>query len=535
MREPAPLVMIGLDAVDGSELQKLMGAGGLPNLSKLMRQGQFRELYNEAPGLLSSVWRSFVNGLPVGEHGWYFRKMWRPDRGRFETADPTWLRLEPFWRHLCGGTYRLAIIDVPHAPPAPRQGFPGIYLNGWQCHDYAPPAATPQELWRELEARFGRPRLTAERYGRQTRASLLELRAQVIQSADQIGEIAAWLLGRERCDLLLIVLGAGHRAGHYLWDTSQIDETALSERDRDLLGNALGEVYAACDRAVGRIVEAAPSGSRIAVFALHGMGPNPGWIERFSDILTLLHDDRDRRRPHVSLRASLRRAVRSPIAMRTARLLPGTLHRQLGKFWSARMFDWKETRFFALPSDVGGLVRFNLQGREPEGIVRQGAEFDGLCDELVDALCALEDVETGEPIIAAVDRTDEMVGIDAPFRHVLPDLTAHWAGRRLGDSIGVRSRRCGELVWERGQKLTSGRSGNHRLRGWLLTAGAGIVPGAAPAASTLDLVPSIFHVLGAALPPEIASRPFAPLLGPQRASPGAQPGGQQRHKVGAAD
>ena len=83
------------------------------------------------------------------------------------------------------------------------------------------------------------------------------------------------------------------------------------------------------------------------------------------------------------------------------------------------MFDWSQTRFFALPSDVGGLVRFNLQGREPEGIVRQGAEFDGLCDELIDALCSLEDVETGEPIIAAVDRTDDVVGLDAPFRHVL--------------------------------------------------------------------------------------------------------------------
>ena len=534
MREAAPLVMIGLDAVDGSELQKLMGAGELPNLRKLMRRGQCRELYNEAPGLLSSVWRSFVNGLPVGEHGWYFRKMWRPDRGRVEAADPTWLRLEPFWQHLCGGPYRVAIIDVPHAPPPPP-GFPGIYLSGWQCHDYAPPAASPQELWRELEARFGRPRLTAERYGRQTRASLLDLREQVIQSTDQIGEIAAWLLGRERCDLFLVVLGAGHRAGHYLWDSSQIDHAVLSERDRDLLANALGEVYAACDRAVGRIASAAPSGSRIAVFALHGMGPNLGWVDRFSDILTLLHGDRDRRGRHVSLRGPLRRAVRSPVAMRTASLLPGTLHRQLGKFWSARMFDWSQTRFFALPSDVGGLVRFNLKGREPEGIVRQGAEFDGLCDELIDALCALEDVETGEPIIAAVDRTDDVAGLDAPFRHVLPDLTAHWAGRSLGDSIGVRSRRCGELVWKRGQKLTSGRSGNHRLRGWLLTAGAGIVPRAAPAASTLDLVPSIFHVLGAALPPDIAARPFEPLLGPQRPSAGAQPGGQQRHKVGGAD
>jgi predicted AlkP superfamily phosphohydrolase/phosphomutase len=535
MRGNAPVVMIGLDAVDGFELQKRIAAGGLPNLRKLMHHGQFRELYNEAPGLISSVWRSFANGLPVGEHGWYFRKLWRPDRGRIEVADPTWLRLEPFWQHLCGGPHRLAIIDVPHAPPAPPQGFPGIYLSGWQCHDHVTPGAAPRELWRELEARFGRPRLTTECYGPQSKASLLELRAQVLQSVDQIGDIAAWLLERERYDLFLIVLGAGHRAGHYLWDTSQIEEADLSARDRDRLANALGEVYAACDRAVGRIVGAAPSGSRVAAFALHGMGPNPGWIDRFSDILTLLHRDRDRRRPRMSLRASVRRTVRAPSVMRATRLLPSRLHRRLGHFWSARMFDWKHTRFFALPSDVSGLVRFNLQGREPKGTVRQGAEFDRLCDELIDELCALEDVETGEPIIAQVDRTDHVVGFDAPFRHVLPDLTARWAGRPLGDSIGVRSRRCGELVWERGQKLTSGRSGNHRFRGWLLTAGAGTAPGTTPAASALDLVPSIFHVLGAALPPDIASRPFEPLLGPQRASPGARPGGQQRHKFGGAD
>jgi predicted AlkP superfamily phosphohydrolase/phosphomutase len=528
MREATPLVMIGLDAVDGAELQRLMVAGELPNLRNLMHHGQFRELYNEAPGLLSSVWRSFVNGLPVGEHGWYFRKMWRPDRGRLEMADPRWLRLEPFWQHLCGGPFRLAIIDVPHAPPAPPHGFPGVYLSGWQCHDYASLAASPQELWREIEARFGRPRLCPERYGPQSKASLLELRAQVLQSVDQIGDIAAWLLGRERYDLFLIVLGAGHRAGHYLWDTSQIEQAGLSERERALLANALGEVYAACDRVVGRIVGAAPSGSRIAAFALHGMGPNPGWIDRFSDILTLLHGDRHRRRPRMSLRAAVRRTVRAPSVMRATRLLPSRLHQPLGNFWSARMFDWKRTRFFALPSDVGGLVRFNLQGRELKGIVRRGVEFDRLCDELVEALCALEDVETGEPIIAAVDRTDEVVGFDATFRDVLPDLAAHWAGRPLGDSIGVRSRRWGELVWERGQKLTSGRSGNHRLRGWLLTAGSGIVPGTAPAASTLDLVPSIFHVLGAAPPPDIASRPFEPLLGPQGHHP-------ERSRAGSSD
>jgi predicted AlkP superfamily phosphohydrolase/phosphomutase len=540
MREHVPLVMIGLDAVDGFEVRRLVGAGGLPNLGKLMRRGQFRQLYNEAPGLIGSVWRSFINGLPVGEHGWYYRKIWRPDLGRVEMAAPSWLRLEPFWQHLCGGPYRLAIIDVPCAPSGAAARLSRHLSQRLQCHDQAPPASTPQELWRELEVRFGRPRLMAERYGRQTEASLLQLRAQAIDAAGQIGEIAAWLLGREHCDLLLVVLGAGHRAGHYLWDTSQIDETARGPQDRDLPAAALDEVYAACDRAVGRIVGAAPSGSRIAAFALHGMGPNPGWTDnRFSDILALLHGDQTRRRASVSLRGQIRRAVRSPMVMRATRLMPGALHRRFGRVWSARMFDWKRTRFFDLPADVCGYVRINLRGREPEGTVRQGAPFDALCEELAEELLSLEDLETGESIVAAVDRIDQMVAPDTPFRHVLPDLAVHWAGRPLGSSIGVRSLRHGELVWERGEKLASGRSGNHRPEGWLVTAGPRIMPGAAPAASTLDLVPAIFHVLGAPPPPEIASWPFEPLLGEPagagRTSPGAQPGGQQRRKVRAAD
>ena len=232
-------------------------------------------------------------------------------------ADPSWLRLEPFCKHLCGYSHKSAIIDAPHAPPVPPAGFRGVYLNGWQCHDHAEPAAAPQELWRELEVRFGGPKLTAERYGPQSETSLLELRAEAIAAAGQIGEIAAWVLGRERCDLAMIVLGAGHRAGHYLWDTSQIDEFALALRRRELLAGALREVYAACDRAVGRIASAAPSGSRIAVFALHGMGPNSGWTERFSEILGLLHGNRAKSTANARLRGQIRRAC--PIAGRDAR------------------------------------------------------------------------------------------------------------------------------------------------------------------------------------------------------------------------
>ena len=44
--------------------------------------------------------------------------------------------------------------------------------------------------------------------------------------------------------------------------------------------------------------------------------------------------------------------------------------------------DWARTRAFSLPSDMTAYVRVNLKGREPEGVVAAGHEYEALCDEL---------------------------------------------------------------------------------------------------------------------------------------------------------
>jgi len=79
--------------------------------------------------------------------------------------------------------------------------------------------------------------------------------------------------------------------------------------------------------------------------------------------------------------------------------------------------DWPRTRAFAMGL---GFIYVNLAGREPQGIVRPGDEYDRLCTDIGAGLAALVDAPTGAHPVARVHRRDEMYSGYDP--EVVPDL-----------------------------------------------------------------------------------------------------------------
>lgn len=504
----APIVMVGLDAADSVLVDRLVAEGAMPNLAVLRRQGCSLRLEPRPPAFLSMVWPSLINGTPVTRHGWYFNKVWNPDRMRLEHVGRGWLPQEPFWMPLARAGGRAAILDVPFAP-APEPGFGGLFLTGWQCHDDAAHGSEPRGLWRELAGRFGRPALGPEMFGPQTVASLRRLARELLAATRQMGELAASLLERERPDLLITVLGGTHRGGHYLWDLSQVDTRGLDAGTRAELGGALRAIYAAADEALGRILAAAPAGARVIAFALHGMAPNDGWADRFPALVDLVRGGGGKAAGGLVYR--LKRAVPWSLAREITSRLPQAVTHRLVPLWSARMHDWSRTRWFGLPVDVNGYLRINLRGRDAGGIVEPGAEYERLCGELEAAFLSLETLEGGQKVVAALDRTDELAP-GAEARRYLPDLVARWGTVRAMETGGVRLPGVGKIGWQPGTPLVSGRSGNHVGRGWLTAAGPGIAPGVAPGSHDVCDVPAtVLRWLGLAAPAGLTGRPIPAL------------------------
>ena len=512
MPSQIPAVLIGLDATEITYIEELLAAGRLPNLQRLRDRGCSGQLQTSPPDFLSMVWPSFHSGSRLSQHGWYFNKLWRYERQRLEYASSDWLPQQPFWDSI-DPSFRLALLDIPFAPQPPAS-INGVFLNGWQNHDDFGRYSYPTGLLRDLTSRFGRPVLQPEWFGHQSAASLDRLREEMLGADEQFGRLNADLLADGDWDLFVSVFGGAHRGSHYLWDLSQIDAEGLQPEQLARLERANADLYESSDRALGRIMDALPDPARIMVFALHGMGSNPGWSEYFGRIVAQIHNGGSGEEGKPGIVYRLKKALPWKLARQITTRLPTAVNHAVVPIWSRRMHDWSTTRFFALPLDLNGYVRINLRGREDEGIVERGAELEELYAELEEAFLSFKDIATGKPFASAVRKVDDLVGADAPSRDVLPDLVVCWNDISALESDGVRSPTFGEVRWGRGAKFPSGRSGNHLGRGWFVAAGTGIEPGRCETVhDTVDLLPTAYSWIGAEPPPHFEGQPIPELVG----------------------
>jgi predicted AlkP superfamily phosphohydrolase/phosphomutase len=493
-----PVVVIGIDTADIDRVDRLVDEGRMPRLAALRSAGLCGRVEPWPPGFFDMVWPSFNTGRPLAEHGWYYGKLWLPERMHLEFTRPDWLPQDPFWARLPATEYRVGLVDVPFAP-LPGRELQGVYINGWQCHDGTIDHVAPHGLRRELTSRFGRPiQPRVDPFGPQSAARFRSIRDAAIAATAQIAAICRWLLAREPFDLFVVVLGGAHRAGHYAFDLSQIDASALDPSARAGLSAALDDVYAACDAAVGEIAQAAPAGARVMACALHGMGRESGWSEQFPRLLASIAGDGEPATAARGLLYRLKSRVPPGLVRRAREMVPDAWCNAVIPLWSRRMHDWSRTRFFALPSDLGGFLRINLRGRERLGVVEPGAEYDALCDMLTEAFLSLRDIESGAAVVDSVDRVDRLVGPKAPARPWLPDLVVNWGPLAARDLVGVRSAGHGEVRWQRDWRMSSGRSGNHRPTGWFVATGPGIAAGVSNKARRAeDLAHMISAWLGA--------------------------------------
>ncbi len=237
-----------------------------------------------------------------------------------------------------------------------------------------------------------------------------------------------------------------------------------------MLGTALSDVYAAVDAALGRIVQALPADADLIVLSPVGMDVNTSRADMLPEMLEAILNP-ERRSPGRSSIWWLRAALPSGLRARAAALLPERLALDLTARLELRGVDWSTTVAFAHPAENQGYVRFNVRGRERDGIVAP-EEVDDLAVRIADGLLTFRDLD-GHRAVASVERVADRFG-DGARADLLPDLVVRWTDRPATTVKGVTSDRFGTVL-RRG--VGSGRSGNHTEGdAWAL-----VVPGASRA------------------------------------------------------
>jgi predicted AlkP superfamily phosphohydrolase/phosphomutase len=458
---------------------------------------------------VGSTWPSLYTGVSPARHGHHSLVQLRP--GTYELyrpQDEDLVHAPPFWERLSEGGLRSAILDVPLSRLSPR--LRGVQTVEWGAHDALYGfRAQPAALAGEIAARFGAhplgPACDAER---RTPAAWRDFVERLLRGVALKRELTSFVLARERFDFALQVFTEAHCAGHQAWHLHDAAHPAHDPALAAAVGDPLRRVYEALDAAVGELARSAPDAA-LVVLAGHGMSWWYGAQFLLRDVLVRL-----------GVTTPLAPPPRSP-RERAAELagdawlaLPAGVRRALGplkrRVWRAHEapaapslgVDAAASRCFPVSNGlaVGG-IRLNLAGREPQGVLRAGAEADAFCRELAADLLALRDERTGRALVRAVHRTQELWRGERLGD--LPDLLVAWSddaptgSTALANGRAARVRATSPKLGVLEAANAYGRTGEHRAEGFFAARGPGIRPGRlARTVSTMDFAPTFCARLG---------------------------------------
>lgn len=173
--------------------------------------------------------------------------------------------------------------------------------------------------------------------------------------------------------------------------------------------------------------------------------------------------------------------------------------------------DWARSVAYMLdrgPAVEGRRIRLNVRGREPQGIVEMGEEYDRLREHISAGLLALRD-DAGLPVVSRVYRREELYA--GPHVEEGPDLVVVFADdvAEFSSFPGIPGNaHDGPITFP----ITSGKSGNHRREGIFLACGEAISRGKNVAADIVDLAPTVLHLLGLPIPRDVDGRVLDEIL-----------------------
>src|SRR5690606_34219607 len=175
-------------------------------------------------------------------------------------------------------------------------------------------------------------------------------------------------------------------------------------------------VYVAVDAAMAAAWEAAGDDVLVMAVAGHGMGPLRHASWNLPEMLDLLGYGRGPARRAASgervaktgfwrmLKARLPGWLQYAIKAR----LPQRWQDELLFRWYAGDRDWQGWRAFAVPNnDTVGAIRVSVRGRDKDGRVAPGAEYEAILADLTAALRELTDPVSGRPVVLEVTRLHE--------------------------------------------------------------------------------------------------------------------------------
>lgn len=512
------VIVLGLDGATFDLIIPWAEEGKLPNMKTLLAEGMHGKLLSTNPAHSAAAWTSFATGKNPGNHGVYSFRERSYTRDDFVSAKSR--KCKAFWTLLSEAGSSVGVINVPITyPPEEVNGY---MVSGLDTPSEESDYTFPQSLKGELAAGIGRYIIeadTTDMYVISNDKDRERFFSGILQAIEGRRKAMKYLLANHRVDFFAIAFMATDRVQHRCWKFTDPSHPHYCPSQAKQFGDMIPSVYGRLDDIIGEVLDMVGEETTLLVMSDHGMGPRSdrafylnNWLILNGYLQTVqvsgdplvkrslrrlksfvIHTGLDFARSRFS--AQMRQAIkqRIPSIFRKARL-----HESFASI------DWTATRAYA--DELMGVIRINLKGREPEGTVHPGKEYEQLCAEITEKLMAIKDPQMGETVIAEVLKKEQIY--QGPYLKEAPDMVIVWKDDLYSSQPSPPSSGSQDPPYlgrldseDTSRALMYHTSGAHRPHGIFMIRGPEIRKGGMVAgARIIDLAPTILYLMGQAIP-----------------------------------
>jgi predicted AlkP superfamily phosphohydrolase/phosphomutase len=382
--------VIGLDC---AAPEILFQHGKLHNIRALMERGCYGRLESVIPPITVPAWMCMSTSQDPGSLGVYgFRNRKDYSYNGLSIVNSTSIPQTAIWDVLGARGQSVVVVGVPPSyPPRHVHGVNvGCFLTpDTKAHEYTYPASVKSEI----------DRLVGE-YPVDVKGFRTDnkdwLRDQIYEMTRKHFEVIRYLMTTIDWDYFQFVEIGVDRVHHGFWRYHDpLHRRYVPGNPYEML---IHDYYTYIDREIGTLLELLDEDTNVLVVSDHGAQRLDGgfcvneWLQR-EGLLVL----------------------KEPVAKPTP--------------FSPSLVDWKRTRVW---SEGGYYARvfFNVEGREPQGIVKE-SEYSDLIEDMTARFHALPD-DSGRPMGSLVYQPSDLY---RGLRNVAPDLIVHF-GALYWRSIG---------------------------------------------------------------------------------------------------
>ncbi len=249
------VVVLGLDGVPYTLIEKFCAEGVMPRFAQLLAEGQAAPMDTVMPEISSTAWASFMTGTNPGRHAVYGFMDLDPKAYKLQFSNFNSVKAPTMWDYMSRAGRKSVVLNIPSTYPA--RDLLGVLVSGFVAIDLKR-ATFPSRVVPYLENLGYKLDVDATTFKTSVDAFIAEL-WDALEKREQALE---HLFDTEEWELYIGVVTETDRLHHYLWAAIASEDHPLHAFFRDY--------YRKVDKFIGRIRDRVGADTLFMIMSDHG-------------------------------------------------------------------------------------------------------------------------------------------------------------------------------------------------------------------------------------------------------------------------